>query len=112
MRGFPRHPSGRGLLVAVKRLHRRFNVECPRFARSHARLSRDFAASPHRAFIFAGRRKRAPNGILAADLVHAKKFGKSAIATRSGDVSVGLAPGENDSIAVPSTSRFLARSGT
>jgi hypothetical protein len=99
-----------------------------RSSKSHDGYARGLMSSVHgsrestRALVEMSSRPTVPSSspvaaeacLMASSLTifHAKKFGKSAIETRSGDVSVGLAPGKNDSIAVPSTSRFLARSGT
>src|SRR5271166_4785780 len=85
----------RSLLTAVKRLHRRIDVENPGLSQKRLKAIIEMAPQPHRARLFLDRRKGPPHRVLADNSAHAEKLGKNFVAAQRRDMRVALVPGKH-----------------
>src|SRR5271166_3360677 len=85
----------RSFLTAVKRLHRRIDVENPGLRQKRLKAIIEMAPQPHGASLFLDRRKGPPHRVLADDSAHAEKLGKNFVAAQRRDMRVALVPGKH-----------------
>ena len=78
------------ILVAVKQLYRRIDIENIALAQKRHDALIDMALQPFQAFLLIDRFQSAAHRVLADDPLHAEQFGQHAVAAQRGDMRVAL----------------------